>query len=256
MRHYIRKSLLLAVTILVALNALARPETKELQTRLDTPVSQYHLSASGMVNALAKVAERFELPMGIEWVNDKETLRTLNLPLTAKTVRAVLSSVVGRYPGYTWQVQNGVVHVFRRDLVNDAGNFLNLKVPNHFEAHEEPGGLVSRRLQFQVQNLISPGRLPPGAGVAGSYATGLQEKPLTRTLGGLTIREALDKLVETSEHKIWVATFSDRSGRTPTGFRRTETLWHPAPFQDRDQPMWDFLTWQEFERMSSPGGGA
>ncbi|HVA02030.1 MAG TPA: hypothetical protein VMV34_10275 [Terriglobia bacterium] len=247
-----RTVLLLAVSLLTAANAAAQSGTTELQARLDAPVSQYSLSGNGIADALAKIAKQFELPMGIEWVKDKEALRSFSRTWSNETVRHVLRSIVDAYPGYAFRVDRGVVHVFRRDLANDSHNFLNLKVPEFFEVRQEVGGFANVQLREVVQNIVSPRNLPPGAGVGGSYATGIDEKPLTLTLRGLTVREALDKLVDASEHKIWIVTFSDAPGRTPTGFRRTETLWHPTPFPDKDQPMWDFLTWQEYMLISAP----
>jgi hypothetical protein len=253
MRYYTRKVPILAVALLVALSAPAQPGARETESKLDAKVNQFSLSGNGLADALAKIAEQFEIPMGVEWVKDKQTVRPLSLAWRASTLRGVLNAVVGSYPGYSWQVQDGLVHVFRRDLVSDSGNFLNLKVPNWFEAHDRVGGMISQDLQLALQNIVSPRKLPLGAGVGGSYGTSLQEKPLTLDLGGLTVREALDKLIDASEHKIWVVTFSETPDRTPTGFRRTETLWHPKPFPDRNQPMWDFLTWPEFVRTSTPG---
>lgn len=217
----------------------------ELQVKLDVPVNQYSLSANGLADALIRTAKQFQLPMGIEWVKDKEALRALNLTWKGDTVGAILHSIVKEYPGYSLRVEHGVVHVFRRDLVNYSHNFLNLKVPGFLDAREEIGGITNQRLRSAVQNIVSPRNLPPGAGEAGDYATGIDEKPLTLMLRNGTIREALEKLADASEHKVWVVTFSDSPGLTPTGFRRTETLWHPAPFPDRDQPMWDFLAWGE-----------
>lgn len=241
----------LVVAALTALSVNAAPQKEQpLSVKLENPVSDYHLSGNGMVNTLARVAQHFELPVGIEWVRNGETLRSFNLEWKASTIRGILSSVVDRYPGYVWKLQDGVVHVFRSDLVAEKGNFLNLTVPNRFKASREAGGFINWRLRFAVQNLVSPRRLPPGAGVGGSYATGTREKPITLDLQGLTIRQALDKLVSVSEHKVWVVTFSG-AGRTPAGFLRTETLWHPTPFPDGDQPMWDFLSWQEFVRISA-----
>lgn len=241
------------MTLLVGTSALAQSGTEETRAKLESKVHQYTLSGDGMMNALAKIAEQFEIPMGIEWVEDGQTRRVLNLAWKSNTVRGILNAVVSSYPGYSWKVQDGVVHVFRRDLVNDRGNFLNLKVPNWFEAHNRVGGMISQELQLALENIVSPRKLPPGGGIGGSYATDLEEKPLTLMLRGLTAREALDKLVDASEHKIWVATFSGPSDRTPTGFCRTETLWHRKPFPDRDQPVWDFLTWTGFVKMLTSG---
>ena len=84
--------------------------------------------------------------------------------------------------------------------------------------------MANQQLRAVVQNIVSPRNLPPGAGEAGEYATGIQEKPITLSLHGSTVREALEKLSEVSEYKMWVVTFSDSPALTPTGFRRTETL--------------------------------
>lgn len=160
--------------------------------------------------------------------------------------------MIKRYPPYTFRVENSVVHVFRPDLIDDSHNFLNLKVPGSFAVRQEAGGFANVKLREAVQNVVSPLKLPPGAGVGGDYATGLEDRPPTLALGGLTVREALDKLADASEHKMWVATFADSSELTPTGFRRTETLWHPTPFPEHDQPMWDFLAWEQYQPRATP----
>ncbi len=246
-----RTVLLLALLPFISVNAPAQPESAELTAKLDASVSQYSLSANGLAEALIRTAKQFQLPMGIEWVKDKGALRGLSRTWKGDTVEAILRSIVKQYSGYSLRVEHGVVHVFRRDLVNDSHNFLNLKVPGFFDARQEIGGLTNQRLRSVVQNIVSPRNLPPGAGEGGDYATGIDEKPLTLALRNATVREALEKLADASEHKMWVVTFSDSPGLTPTGFRRTETLWHPMPFPDRDQPMWDFLAW-EFPLPSTP----
>ena len=241
-----RTLLILALLPFIPTAIPSQSQNKELQAKLDARVSQYSLSTDGLADTVLRVAKRFELPVGIEWVKDKDTARALSLRWKDDSVEAILRSIVQKFPGYELRVEPGEVHVFRRDLVDDSRNFLNLKVPEFFEVQQEGGGRANQQLEAVAQNIVSPRNLSPGAGEGGDYATGIHEEPLTITLRGLTFREALNKLVESSEHKIWVVTFSDGPGLTPTGFRRTETLWHPSPFPDRDQPMWDFLAWEEY----------
>ena len=238
-------ALIFSLLLLPAPGAAAQGQVTELELKLDAQVSESSLSASGLADAILRIARQFELPVGIEWVTSKDALRSVSLTWKGGTVRDIVTRALKEYPGYAFRVEQGVVHVFRADLVNDRHNFLNLKVPDFFEIHQEVGGLANQRLQAVVQNIVSPRNLPPGAGEAGDYASGVNEKPITLTLQGLTVREALDKLVEASEHKVWIVTFSGSSTLTPSGFLRTETLWHPTPFPDRDQPMWDFLAWSE-----------
>ncbi len=241
-----RTVLLLSLIIFTDANVPCQVQPSDTQAKLDTHTTQYSLSANGLADAVLRVAKRFELPVGIEWVKDKDTARRLSLRWKDDSVEGILRSIVQKFPGYELRVEPGEVHVFRRDLVDDSRNFLNLKVPEFFEVQQEGGGRANQQLEAVAQNIVSPRNLSPGAGEGGDYATGIHEEPLTITPRGLTFREALNKLVESSEHKIWVVTFSDGPGFTPKGFRRTETLWHPSPFPDRDQPMWDFLAWEEY----------
>ena len=239
-------TILLAALLLAPISAAAQSEDTALEAKLAAKVAEYNLSANGLADALAKTAKRFQLPIGIEWVRDKEALRGLSLTWRDETVENIISTVVKKHPGYRYKAEHGVVHVFRTNLINDPHNFLDLKVPDFFEVREEIGGVANQQLQHVIQDRVSARKLPPGAGYGGSYASGLEQRPLSLSLRGATVREALDKLVSASEHKMWIVTFSDSPELTPTGFRRTETLWHPAPFPDRDQPMWDFLGWEEY----------
>ncbi len=242
-----RTPLLVALLSLTCVSLPMQPGATGFQARLDARVSQYNLSANGLADALARTAKQFQLPIGIEWVRDKQALQGLSRTWKDETVGQILRSIVEAYPGYAFRVENGVIHVFRQGLLNDRHNFLNLKVPDFFEVRQQAAGFANVRLRSVVQNIVSPRNLPPGAGEGGSYTSGnVPEKPLTLTLRGATIREALEKLAAVSERNIWIVTFSDTSGLTPTGFRRTETLWHPTPFPDTDQPMWDFLAWGEY----------
>jgi hypothetical protein len=248
-----RAVLLLSLLLTQIVSAAAQTSTGELEGRLDARVPQYTVRAKGLADAILRIAKQFELPVGIEWLKDNESLRGLDLTWKGATVREILSSVVERYPPYSYRVEGGIVHVFRPDLLDDSLNFLNLRVPESFEVRQELGGFANVMLRMTVQDIVSPRNLPPGAGWGGSYTSGnVPEKPLTLTLRGLTIREALERLAEASEHKIWVVTFSGGADLTPTGFRRTETLWHPTPFPDRDQPMWDFLAWREYMPEPAP----
>jgi hypothetical protein len=222
-------------------------ESTELRAKLDARVSEYSLSSSGLADALIKLSKKFEIPIGIEWVRDEEASRGLTRTWRDETIRDIVRSIVKEYPGYDLQLEDGVVHVFRQDLLNDSRNFLNLKVPDFFDVHQEPAGFANIQLRTVIQNIVSPRHASPDAGEGGSYTSGsVDERPFTLTLRGLTVRQALESLAAVSEHNIWVVTFSDTSELTPTGFRRTETLWHPAPFPNIQQPMWDFLAWKEY----------
>jgi hypothetical protein len=246
-----RPAFLMVVMVIAGIPLLAQSEIDKLQATLNSPIIEYDLSANGLADALAKTSKHFHFPLGIEWVRDKDTLRSFNHTWNGETVRQILHSIVEAYPGYDFRVEDGVVHAFRLDLLDETHNFMNLKIPDYFEVGREPAGFANAQLRNVIQNIVSPRDVPPGAGDAGSYTSGnVTEEPITVSLHGLTVRVALEKLVLVSEHNLWIVTFSDTQDLTPTGFRRTETLWHAAPFPNTQQPMWDFLTWEEYSLVS------
>jgi len=248
------KILPLTLALFIFAQGPALPKNTQLQEVLERRIERYSLSANGLVDALARTAKDFDVPIGVEWVKENGALRGLDMEWKGRTVGVILRSIVSHYPGYELRVEHHVVHVFRQDLVSSRHNFLNLKVPGDFEVRAEQGGLINQRLRAVVQRIVAPRTLPPGAGEGGSYGSGLHEKKLTLRLGGATIREALEKLIEVSQHKVWVVTFSDDVHLTPTGFYRTETLWHPSPFPDAEQPVWDFIPWESYPFDSGAAG--
>lgn len=237
---------LLWLAAFLALASAAKTQTPNLDQILDMRVAQYSVQANGLADTLIAVSKRFKVPIGVEWVRDANTSRFVARSWTGETVRGILASTVDMWPDYSLRISDGVVDVSNRDLFDSSENFLNLQVPGSFQTHREVGGLTNQRLQSAIQDTVSTRQTPPRAGHGGSYATGLQETPITLALQGLTVRAALDKLVEASDYKIWVVTFSPSRTLTATGYRRTETLWHPAPFSDSSQPMWDVLAWRQY----------
>jgi len=66
----------------------AQAQSTELQAKLDARVSQYSLSANGLADSILRIAKQFELPVGVEWLKDKEALHDLKLTWKDDTVGA------------------------------------------------------------------------------------------------------------------------------------------------------------------------
>jgi len=64
-------------------------------------------------------------------------------------------------------------------------------------------------------------------------------------LKNVGVEDVLDALAVASARKIWIVTFSDDPTLTPTGFRRSLTLWNNFPIPDNEQPIWDMLHWRD-----------
>jgi hypothetical protein len=187
--------------------------------------------------------------MVIEWI-DRPGRNAVQASLKAGSAYDLIRSVAEGQPGYGIETANGVVHVFNRRFLGSRQNFLNLEVKS-FQRETTPAFLLGGDLLQLAAETVSPPPppppLPPGPyGIGRSQALSLDEPTVTLNLHNVTFREALEALARESDNEIWVVTFLGSSEVTPTGFRRTITLWNDSP--ESDKPAWDFFRWGQGPR--------
>jgi hypothetical protein len=187
-----------------------------------------------MLEGLMRVSNDFKIPMGIAWVNTPSA-RT-KAPSTWQNV-TVLQIIVDlakkeRVADYRVRVENGVVHVSPTGLIPDRANILNLKIRD-FEVRNEYIEMAS----FKLHNTVTP---PAFAGFSVG-ATG--DSRVSVALKNATLGTVLDALIIASNRKIWIVTFADDPKLTPSGLRRTMSLFTDAPIPDGEQPVWDLHRW-------------
>src|SRR4051812_34195595 len=123
-----------ATLLLFAVSATAQQSSS-------SEVKNYSLEANSFVDALLKVSAQFQFPLGVEWVKTADTLRPVRFSRTNTTVKDIIQAVVSMHAGYEWRTEDGVVHVFQRDLVNDDRNPLNIVIKS-FDEFDEQGETV------------------------------------------------------------------------------------------------------------------
>jgi hypothetical protein len=224
----------------------APPGSPDLQAKLHIRVKNYALSADSFLGALVEVATQFEIPVGIEWSKNDETMRKVSLAWTDADVRQVIQELVDTQHEYEFDVADSVVHIFPKWAKSSQQDFTNL-VLQKFDVRNELLGQANHRLRQLVKFTVSP---PPqtGAtvgGTGGSQLGSVGEPKISLKLENIMVRDALDQVALNSDHRIWVVTFTDESGVTPTGFRRTRTLWNNSVVPDNEQPVWDTFRWGE-----------
>jgi hypothetical protein len=213
--------------------ASGRPERQDISGKLGKHITNYNLGKHSLVEALIRVSNDFQIPMGIVWVNTPAGRAELTFVWKDATVREILEAICKTQPGYQVQVRNGVVHVFPRSSIPDPQNFLKLKIDG-FEAHNQVEVAF-----WKLHTLITPSK-------SGSYQISIGATGDSRVdveLKDSTVENILDALAVASNRKIWVVTFSNDIGLTSRGFRRTVSLWNYKPGPDDGQPAWDFLRW-------------
>lgn len=223
--------------------AFDQPEADQLQASLQRHLKGYSLKANSFLQALTQVASQFRIPIGIQWIKNQKSLMKVDMSWDDATVYDIIESIARSQPGYSVSVSNGVVHIFPRKLTADKRNFLNLRI-KELEAHGELFDLVNLRLQDVVRQTVSPPPpKPAGGGMGFNIGSTPGEKVLTFRLEDVTVENALDVIASLSSEPIWVVTFCDVCGLTPTGFLRTVGLWRSTLPPDDLQPRWDAFRW-------------
>jgi hypothetical protein len=205
----------------------------DLNTQLGKHVTDYNLGSLDFVEALIRVSNDFKIPMGIAWVNTPAERAMQPLAWKKATVQEIIEAIVKKHFGYQVQVKNGVVHVSPSALIPDRENFLKLKI-EAFKVHNTEIEVASWKLRSFL--MVRKGNYQISIGSTGDSQVSL-------VLENSTVEDILDGLVAASNRKIWVVAFSDDTGLTPRGFRRTRSLWTDKPIPDAEQPVWQLMRW-------------
>ena len=220
----------------------------DLDAKLHTRVGNYTLNADNFLEALAQVATRFEITMGIEWSKSPATLQKVRLFWDQADVQQVIETLVKNQPGYEFNIDNDVVHVYPQEAKSNSHDFVNLRIQK-FQVRNVVIETASHQLRDLVRLTVSPPQMVSSEegpkGIIHSQAASVGEPELTFKFDSVTVRVALDELAVTSDRKIWVVTFTSDYGITPTGFWRTRTLWNSNVIPDNEQPLWDMFHWGE-----------
>lgn len=209
------------------------------EERLRKVVPEYIVHADNLLQALAEISARLELPMGIEWSDENgRGAKRVDARFHRKTVEAILDAIVSKQPSYKWELQRGVIHVYP-EWAHDQHSFLRLRILNFTEKNAFVS-FADRQLQRQVHRILVPPSAPQG--YAGSVGSGLGDTRATFEFENATVEQILDAFLEAADFRVWVVTYAGRKDLTATGFRRTRSL-YDKHIPDEYQPTWDLLLW-------------
>lgn len=243
--------LLIPLNPAMASNLPQLPRQEDLNAKLRMSVHNYEIRANNILEALTRVGSEFQIPMGIAWVSSPSTQANVKLSWENATVGEVLQGIANTKPSLRMIIGHSIVHFLGSDLPPATENPLRIEI-KMFDVKNEPVEFASRRLRGLAKLKVSPTKPDQrtGGGVAGSLFTNLDEPKISLQLRDVSLEDCLDVLATSSARKIWVVTFSPDRRLTPTGFRRTLTLWNDFPVGDNEQPIWDLLHWGDQLRIA------
>jgi hypothetical protein len=227
------KSMIPALVLVIS--AAPVPAQNDAATQVRTSAS---LQANSLIDALLKTASRFQLPLAVEWVQSPETLRAVRFSENFTRATEAFAAVLSSYTDYAWRLENGVVHVFQKTMVNDPRNPLNFivsQVPDRFWTVRDADHFVFQSIGEAVRST--------GPKVLSADSPAGSEPRFHLAASNAPVREVLNQIISASKMKIWIATFPRDLPLTVKGFWETTPMYDPRGVKPEDQPFWIFLRW-------------
>lgn len=172
------------------------------------------------VEQLIEVAQRFKIPMAIEWAERAGTNAPEPQLLRARqrSVRELLDEIVGISPEHRVEVAGGLVHVYSTVAVVHPFNFLNFRLKSYFVNNNDLFA-AEDQLRWAIRFTLEPEKYRDGYG--GGYGRGpnsvFEIPKFTLSGSDLTIREVLNRIALAQGNALWVATIrgEDLDGAEP-----------------------------------------
>lgn len=218
--------------------ALVSPGRAQDPSQLSDKTQSYSLQANSFIDALLKIATDFKLPLAVEWVKSSDTLKPVSLSMSEATASAILDALVSSHGGYSWRLENGIVHVFQRILMTDSRNPLNVRL-GEFPKGPVTVARANLYLTYTVKELVWQTR----AQGVGASLLGEGVEPQFQIYAHTSLREILNRIIAASKMKVWIATFPSNPSLTLKGFLEETPMYDPKYVHPEDQPFWIFLRW-------------
>ena len=199
----------LSIALLVLCGSGTVTSGQTLEEKLAVKVDTFNSVTKSIPLQLIEVAQRFNIPVGIEWSDDSEDKSLSQVHVQDTTVGSLLSQILAQQPGYEFRVEDGVVHVFATRLLDDQYNFLNIRLR---EFSLKKANMAAAR--FHLWGAIIS-HLHPLSGYGGGWGGVSMYKDfnapkITFACKDLTVRQALSKIAVVQGNALWVVRIRER----------------------------------------------
>jgi hypothetical protein len=204
--YYVKARGFIGLLIMLTVFLLLMPKAigQQVKSRLDQQIDVFDSEAPSGEEQLIELAQRFQIPIGIEWVDDRNKETALPVHLRKTTVREAIRHILQRHPGHGFEMEDGIIHIFSYPFVNDSRNFLNLRI-QEFSLVDASLFDASHQLQKSILRSLHP-ELNFGGGYGYGYPgdDGFDKKNISFSDWNLTVREILTKIAVANGNALWV----------------------------------------------------
>jgi hypothetical protein len=195
-----RRKLLLSILLLGTSSTIFG---QSLDQKLRQDCATYDSDKRTTLEQLVELAQRFQLPMGIEWVDRPNETTAKPIHLRNVNVKEVISHVLNEQAGYRFAVEDLVVQVSATELADDPLNFLNIRFSS-YSVKNDSLLEASYWLRVWIRRSLHPAQ-NFGGGFGGTSAQGDFNNPtITFSVTNASVRQILNRLVLAQRNSLWV----------------------------------------------------
>lgn len=161
---------------------------------------------SSPTEQLIEVAQRFKIPMAIEWLEAKSEAAKATLNFKGGSVLDLIKTIVQQSPEHQVLNEGRILYIYPPAVAAHQFNFLNLRIDD-YEVNEESLYGAEFELRICINAKLYPELYKNGyVGGFGGAPDDLFMKVQNITLSGrdLTIREILNRIIEESGNALWI----------------------------------------------------
>jgi len=218
---------------------------QSLEEKLAT-ATDYVPKATAPSDQLVEVARRFNIPMGIEWVDGAGTAPLdQTLRPGKRSVKELIEEIASLSPGYRVEVDNGLVRIYSPEALHPF-NFLNIRLKSYTVKDEDLFG-AEHGLRLAIRFTLQPAKYRFGyAGGYGHPANHVFQFPkFTLSESNVTVREVLNAIALAQGNALWITRIKteDLQGDEPGWTRKgadggdspVTSAWHFLPLAEISQ---------------------
>lgn len=226
---------LLVICIFSARNISAQTLQERLEKQTD-----FVPHAASPPEQLIEVAQRFQIPMAIEWLEEKDERSKSTLNFKHGSVLELIKTIVEQSPEHQVLNEGRILYIYPPSVAAHQFNFLNLRIDAYAVTEESLLG-AQASLRTRIKRMLYPDLYKNGYGGGhGGVAVGVfSEKNITFAVSDMTIREILNRIAVENGNALWIVKLK------PDEFTGDKPKWVGAPLDEYGQsPLstrWQFI---------------
>ena len=163
--------MVLALMMCIACGGAVRgAQAESLEGKL-AATTDYVPQASAPVEQLVEVAQRFKIPMAVEWVETSGALTPAKtMPAGKRSVRELIEEIASVSPEHRVEVEGGLLRVYSPQAATHPFNFLNIRLES-YDVKDDDLFAAEDRLRWAIRFELEPEKYRDG--YAGGYGHGV-----------------------------------------------------------------------------------